>query len=150
MKKDIKELVKFALDQHPKHKIINIGKVPKVQIEFLNKFVSEDITGIERYMDTSGIRHALREHGSTKLEDARGQIAVTIDDFELVPQILRSPDSIEYKGKNKLKQDVFYFIKEIDHIYFVAQAVRLSKKKGNKIVFETVFKRKKPTRKGWS
>jgi phage-Barnase-EndoU-ColicinE5/D-RelE like nuclease3 len=149
MKKEIKELVQFALDEHPKHKIISIGEASKTQTDLINQFVKEDVTGIERFIDTHGIRHAIKEHGSPKTEEPRGQIAVNLDDFELVPTILKSPDKIEYAGKNSLKQDVFIYTKEIDNIYFIAEAVRFSKKKGNKLMFETMYKRKKPARKSW-
>jgi phage-Barnase-EndoU-ColicinE5/D-RelE like nuclease3 len=149
MIKKIKELVNQSLDIKPVHKILSIGKSSKEQTEFINKYVTEDVTGIERFIDTSGIRHALKEHGSPKTEEPRGQIAITIDDFELIPEILKNPDSIEYVKKNSLKQDIFLYTKEIGNIYFVAEAVRLSKKKGNKLIFGTMYKRKKPTINSW-
>jgi len=48
-----------------------------------------------------------------------------------------------------MNQDVFMYGKNIDNTYFVAEAVRFSRKKGNKLVFQTMYKRKKPTSKSW-
>ncbi|MEZ5047493.1 MAG: hypothetical protein R2831_10930 [Chitinophagaceae bacterium] len=149
MKKEIKQLINLALSQKPTHKILNLGKATKQQTDFINQYTNEDVTGIQRHIDTSGIRHAIKLHGSPKTENPRGQIAINLDDFLLLPIILKTPDKIEYKGKNKLKQDVFLYTKQIDNIYFVAEAVRFSKKKGNKLIFETMYKRKKPTPKSW-
>ncbi len=145
MKKALIELIELALADNPKHHILSIGLVQKKQAEFINQFVQENVSGLERFIDTSGIRHALKEHGSNKTEFSRGQIAINNDDFLLLPEILKSPDSIEYAGKNTLKQDVFIYKKEIENVYFIAEAVRFSKKKGNKLVFQTMYKRKKPT-----
>jgi hypothetical protein len=95
MKKEIKELIALALADNPQHYVLNIGNVPYKQAQFINQYVTEDITDLIRILDTSGIRHAIKEHGSPNTEEPRGQIAITTDDFLLVPDILKSPDSLE-------------------------------------------------------
>ena len=95
-------------------------------------------------MDSNGIRHALRKHGNDKLESKHGEIAINIDDFSKLPQILKEPDAITYAGKNRLKQETFLYEKRIGSIYYVAEAVRHSKT-GNKLIFQTMYKRKKTT-----
>ena len=70
----------------------------------------------------------------------RGQLPINIDDFELIPKIIQT-ENVKYGGKNSLKQDVFVFEKRIGNLFFVVEAVRQSKR-GNKLVFQTLYKRK--------
>jgi phage-Barnase-EndoU-ColicinE5/D-RelE like nuclease3 len=42
-----------------------------------------------------GVNHAIKKHGNPKTEESRGQVAITEQDFELIPQIVANPDSIE-------------------------------------------------------
>lgn len=140
-KSEIKKLVEFALsDRLNQHKEIVIGKVSKRQADFLLQEIGIDLENAERCLDTSAIRHIIKEHGSEKTEQARGQVPINLDDFELITSILENADEISYKGKNRLKQDTFVYKKKIQDIYVVMEAVRLSKKKGNKISICTMYK----------
>ena len=142
MKKEIRELVALAFDAHPQYFVMEIGSISSKQAEILNIYVKENLNGLKRIMDTNAIRHTIKEHGNFKTETLRGQLPVNTDDFLLVPYILTNPDKTEYMGKNSLKHDVFRYTKNIDVTYFVAESVRFSKKKGNKMVFQTMYKRK--------
>lgn len=51
-----------------------------------------------------------------KKEAKRGQIAVSLDDFALIPLITSKPDRIFYDGKNKIGRDVIVFTKIIDGV----------------------------------
>lgn len=140
--KSIKDLVNFALaDNANKHAEYVFSKMPKHQASEIEKAINVNLTGCERLIDTSGIRHTIRKHGDSKKEAKRGQIAVTIDDFELIKDVVRSPDSISYGGKNSLKQDVFIYSKKIGSLYIVAEAVRYNKR-GNKLIFNSMYKKK--------
>ena len=139
-KSKIKKLVKFALsDRLNQHKEIVIGNVSKRQADFFLEEIGIDLENAERCLDTSAIRHIIKEHGSEKTEQARGQVPINLDDFELITSILENADEISYKGKNRLQQDTFVY-KKIQDIYVVMEAVRLSKKKGNKISICTMYK----------
>lgn len=147
MKKEIKELVDFALsDQLNKHKSIVIGTVNKKQAEIIKKETGFEMYGCDRLLDTSAIRHILRKHGSPKIEESRGQIAVTLDDFEKIPSYIANASKIEYIEKNKLKRDAFQYTTEEDGAIIVIEGVVINKK-GNKIMIETMFKIKKSKRK---
>ncbi len=145
MKKEIRELVEFALsDDLNQHKAIFIGKVTHKQAEVIKKQIGIDIYGCERYLDTNAIRHTIKNHGSAKDEEKRGQIAINIDDFENIPNFISKAKDVKYIGKNKLKQDVFQYTTEENGIVFIIEGVRINKH-GNKIFIETMFKRKKVT-----
>jgi hypothetical protein len=140
--KSIKELVNLALSEEFNfHAEFTLGKLPAKQSRIIESLIGSKLVGSDRIIDTSGIRHTLKKHGSEINESKHGQIAVSIDDFNKVPHILREPDQIVYSGKNRLKQDVFLYQKKIGVIYYVAEALRISKK-GDRLVFQTMYKRK--------
>jgi phage-Barnase-EndoU-ColicinE5/D-RelE like nuclease3 len=143
MKKEIKELVEFALsDELNKHKVISIGTVTKKQAEIIKKITGIEMYGCVRIIDTSAIRHILRNHGFTKQEESRGQIAVTIDDFENIPHYITNASKIEYIGKNRIKQDSFQYTTEEDGTIIIIEGVIINKR-GNKMQIETMYKKKK-------
>ena len=136
----INQLVELALsDTKNTHAELVYGYLSSHQALIIEKEIGVNLKGAQRVIDTSGIRHALRKHGSPEKERKRGQIAITIDDFKLIPQILKSPDKIIYTGKNSLNQDTFAFHKKLKNAYIVAECVRFAKK-GNKLVFATMYK----------
>ncbi|MFN8281986.1 MAG: hypothetical protein U0U67_02165 [Chitinophagales bacterium] len=142
MKKEIQELVEYALTSETnKKRELVIGKVSKKQAKEIEKLVGINLEGVERVIDSYMIRHALGKHGSPTKESKQGQIAITIDDFILLPEVYIHPDKIEYIGKNSLKQDLFRYIKKIDESLFIIEALRVSKK-GYKLIFTTMYKRK--------
>ena len=140
MKEKIRNLVDLALTAENKHNKITLGHVPKYQAEIIKSQIGIDLTGVERILDSYGIKHTIKEHGSEKTESLRGQLPINIDDFELIPKIIQT-ENVKYGGKNSLKQDVFVFEKRIGNLFFVVEAVRQSKR-GNKLVFQTLYKRK--------
>lgn len=75
-----------------------------------------DLSGYERILDNYGVRHTIKQHGNAKAEESRGQIAVTLDDFVLIPLIVSDPDNVFADGKNKIGRDVIVFTKIIDGI----------------------------------
>ena len=67
MKKEIRELVEFALsDDLNQHKAIIIGKVTHKQAELIKKQIGIDMYGCERYLDTNAIRHTIKMGNRSK------------------------------------------------------------------------------------
>lgn len=60
----------------------------------------------------------MKQHGDEKSEAARGQIAVTVNDFGRIPEITTFPDRVFLDGKNKIGRDVIVFVKVIDGIRY--------------------------------
>lgn len=75
-----------------------------------------DVTGFTRVLDNYGVRHTIKQHGNARQESQRGQIAVTLEDFEKILAITSEPDNIFANGKNKIGRDVIVFVKVIDGI----------------------------------
>lgn len=104
-----------------------------------------DLTDFQRVLDNSGINHAFKKHGNPKTESARGQIAITPEDFEKILEIVQNPDSIAYAGKNRIGNDVILYQKTYEQIYCYMEGIRQSKRRHTKEVYlETLFKKKAP------
>lgn len=147
-KTEIKKLVDFALsDKLNQHKKISLGVITEKQAKEIKKYTEKDVQGAERFLDTSFVRHTIKNHGSVKKEEARGQVAINLDDFELIPKILKEATEINYKGKNSLKMDVFEYKYKVDDTYIVLEELR-ENKHGKRLFLSTLYKIKdrKPKR----
>ena len=94
--------------------LLNIGKVSNAAA--IQAATGFDLTGFDRIVDNYGIRHTMKQHGSPSKEAARGQIAVKLEDFAMIPLITADPDAVTHDGKNKIGRDVLVFTKLIDGV----------------------------------
>ena len=141
MKKELINLIKDALnsDSNKKKEII-IGSVTNKEALILKKISMVDLNNCIRIIDNYMIRHTIKKHGNTYVEEKRGQVAITPNDFLLIPEIIHNADKIEHIGKNNLKQDLIRYTKKNDYLYVVIEAIRISNK-GTKMVFTTMYKK---------
>ena len=75
-----------------------------------------DVTGYTRVLDNYGVRHTIKQHGNAGRESKRGQIAVTLEDFEKILVITSQPDDVFTDGKNKMGRDVIVYVKVVGGI----------------------------------
>jgi hypothetical protein len=121
-----------------------------IKLEYSNRIhplVSEafkqagvDVSGYTHVIDTSGIRHALKKHGSATTETPRGQLPITSVDLELLPQIVETPDyvSIGFLTKGTRNATVVYVKRLGDEIILVEEA-RVGRKQ---LAVTTMMKRR--------
>lgn len=75
--------------------------------------------------DNSAVRHTLKDHGNAEIEATRGQVAIGMTDFGLLPLILAEPDAVYKRGMSKQNVEIIAFSKLIDgEGYWVLQEVR--------------------------
>ncbi len=91
-----------------------IGKV--VNADLILEKTGLDVTGFIRVLDNYGVRHSIKQHGDSVKESKRGQIAITLSDFGLIPLITAQPDDIFTDGKNRIGRDVLVFVKTIEGV----------------------------------
>jgi putative DNA methylase len=116
-----------------------IGELSEKEIQQIKEATGFDLSGYTRTMYSYGVNHAIKKHGNPKKEESRGQIAITDDDFELIPQIVANPDSIEFGEKNDLGNDLIKYAKVIGNQLFYVEEIRNGRKE---IVLQTLYKRK--------
>ena len=90
--------------------------------------LEKDCSEYHFQIDIYAIKHIFKEHGDSKKEEKRGQIAVQNNDILLLLDVLQEPDLIFNSGKNKLGKDTVTFVKMIDDKYVVVQEVREGRK----------------------
>jgi hypothetical protein len=77
---------------------IPMGKVEKWLVDEAKK-VGLDIDGFEHEITNHFVNHVMKEHGDEKAEATQGQIAIKKEDFEKIPDIVKSPDYVMVGGK---------------------------------------------------
>jgi hypothetical protein len=135
----IEKLLKSDRDTSKGIQRETIGKVTTEQAKILKDTLGIDVSGYEHTIDKGEINHTINEHGNEKTEAQRGQIAVTENDFSLIPEILNTPDKIEYIGKNKIGRDVIKYTKRFNGKTLLFEAVLTGKKE---LQFSSMYKQK--------
>ncbi len=91
-RKEIREFVAKVLSGHrftPKEKDwIEIGAVTDSQAEDIRSKTGKNLSGHTRIIDRSYVRKVMKDHGNAASEKSRGNVAVTPEDFELIPEIV--------------------------------------------------------------
>lgn len=106
------------------------ANLTNISDELINKAKEQgyDLSDYIHNIDSSAIRHIRKNHGSNS-EYLRGQEPVNNNDFEALPRIIDSPDSIEFVGKNKLGRDVIKLSKDMkDNIANYFEEIREGQK----------------------
>ncbi|MEY4876382.1 MAG: hypothetical protein RL708_1531 [Bacteroidota bacterium] len=139
-KKDlIKALVVFALTDKTTHnKVVKLGVITAKQAELIKAKTGFNLEGYERIVDKSGINHTIKNHSNARIEAARGQIAVTEKDFELIPEIVQS-NNIIFSGKNKTGKNCLLYEAKIGDTFYYVEEIRTGRKQ---LALQTMYKRK--------
>lgn len=84
-----------------------------------------EFEGYHHTINNYGIRHALSGHGDSEIESERGQIAITKEDIQNIPQIINSYDKIELsEEKDSTGNDVLRYTKKINGEIYYLEEVR--------------------------
>ncbi|MDR1529830.1 MAG: hypothetical protein LBS40_05465 [Burkholderiales bacterium] len=64
--------------------------------------------------DVYGIRHIKESHGNAKKEISRGQLPVTDEDIQRIPEIVDSPDKIAIGAKSRIGREMVVYLKKMN------------------------------------
>ncbi|MBD2751753.1 PBECR3 domain-containing polyvalent protein [Spirosoma validum] len=129
MQEGLSEFIKESLRQSlPENKQIILGTVPDSIVQQVVIECGIDLTNYMFTIDTYAIRHIMKSHGNPQKKEARGQKAITTDDFELIYQIINDSDVVFYDGKNRIGREVIQFQKRIGDRYIILKEVRNGRK----------------------
>lgn len=141
MENEIKQLVEFAKSsKNPINSKLQISIIDELEAEMIELKTGFKLVGFKRIIDKFGINHTLKHHGNVDIENRRGQIAITEEDFELVPQIVKSQNII-HVSKNKIGNDIILYEAIIKDTFYYVEEVR----KGRKELCMTTMYKRKPT-----
>jgi hypothetical protein len=91
----------------------DVGKVSEELAFLAQKNISIDISRFRHNIDTSSVGHVKKNHGNAVVEGKRGQIAVTKDDFKIVPQIIYDWDYIAFGAKDPKNLNLIVYAKNM-------------------------------------
>jgi hypothetical protein len=77
-----------------------LGLLRSDQVRHIRQVADTDVERFDLTLDPFAIRHVDKEHGNARAEARRGQRAVTIADYALLPQLVSESDTIEEAGKS--------------------------------------------------
>jgi valyl-tRNA synthetase len=145
MNDDLADLIKYAFeDTSNQLKTIELHILEPQEMVLFESLLSDIKKVFRRTIDNYAIIHTHNQHGQESREQSRGQIAITKEDYLLIPNIVKSPDAIHLGEKSNIGTDLIQYEKEIDGIcYFYVEEVR---KKRKSLAMKTLYKRKASTK----
>jgi hypothetical protein len=144
----IRSLCDYSLhDTSNAHQVLTLMEYLEENIiEKIKTETGIDLTGFAIEIDNYGVKHAFEGHGNAIKEAKHGQIAITEEDYLLIPLIITNFDKVSYNEmiSGKTVEPALVFEKEIDGRYFVVKQVKMVTKKGkrNRLVFKTMYKKR--------
>lgn len=121
------------------NKKLYFGKIGKIISKKIKELFGIDLSNYNLCLSIDAFLHVIKKHGDLISEIKRGQIAVDIEDFELIPLIVTKHDTIILSSK-ELKNNII-FIKEINKLVYYLITV-VSKRRHN-LEVKTMYKAKK-------
>ncbi len=120
---EIQEFVKQELREKSSNKKIYYGKVnDKVSSRILKKY-KINIKEYNISLKGDNIRKIIKDHGDNEKENLRGQIAMILDDFNYIDDIINEPDFINLSHSTKDNKPGLIFIKKIVKEYTTIEYV---------------------------
>ena len=108
------EIIRFAAEAMrvaDRKTLLVIGQVDNVAL--IQARTGFNLAGYTRALDNYGVCHTMKQHGDPARELKRGQLAVTLEDFGLIPLITGEPVNVYKDGKKRIGRDVIVFVKLI-------------------------------------
>jgi len=130
---------KIISENSNKAETYSLGKLTDIEVAILLEKTGLDLSGYERVIDKYGVLHAFVKHGNSKLEESRGQIAINLSDFELIPDIISNPDRIDFGELNSHGKMLIKYFKLFDCEYIYIEEKRDGKKQ---LATQTFYKKK--------
>jgi hypothetical protein len=95
-------------------------------------------------VNASAIRHVEREHGDAAIENARGQIAVRVDDYALLPTIIAQAQEPIGTGRSGIGNPVVQIEGTVSGVRYTATFAALSGRR--MLTLQSLWKRAAPPR----
>jgi hypothetical protein len=102
---------------------VSYRTVDEAEAEKLNRHTGLELDGYKHELSNREIRHILKQHGNEKLEEPRGQTAVTKKDLLLIPEITKNYDSVELSPETSESRQVLLYRKKIGNEYYYYESI---------------------------
>lgn len=107
----LREFVEKAKKRENAGKKLYFGMVTEKTANMVKEKLSQNIKGFNCALYSDNVKKIFKDHGDETKENLRGQRAVTVEDFYMIPEIVSEPDKIENGGEYK-GHPVIHFAKD--------------------------------------
>ena len=123
---------------HGERKRVAFGYVDEPQAERIRQATGLNLRGMFHVLDSHAAKHAFNQHGLEVTETLRGQLPLTTEDFERLPEVVESPDFLESLGQTHQGLAVIGFAKRFNGVLVVVEEVRAGR---NLLAVATMYKK---------
>lgn len=144
IQKELHNRIQNALLSKNSRKNTFLGTVSEKAASKVKSLLGIDVSERKHILPDFNIRHIIKQHGNPELEKNKGQIAITTDDIEKIPDIINNYDSIETGSINtnsitgESSNSIRYIKQYNDNISYVVEVVPNT---GNTLEIKTMWKK---------
>jgi hypothetical protein len=93
---------------------VDIATISDAVADIVEIETGVDIHGFTHVLDSSAVRHMLKNHGDVNSETQRGMVPITDEDILNIPDMLASADYVVTGGKGRRGNDLIGYLKKLD------------------------------------
>lgn len=129
IQKELHNRIQNALLSKNSRKNTFLGTVSEKVAKKVKSLLGLDVSGRKHMLSDYDIRHIIKQHGNPEIEKSKGQIAITFEDIEKIPDIINNYDNLTKGSPNKnvftkQMQDSIRYSKQYENnILYVVEVV---------------------------
>lgn len=129
IQKELHNRIQNALLSKNSRKNTFLGTVSEKVAKKVKSLLGLDVSGRKHMLSDYDIRHIIKQHGNPEIEKSKGQIAITFEDIEKIPDIINNYDDLTKGSPNKnvftkQMQDSIRYSKQYENnILYVVEVV---------------------------
>lgn len=124
IQKELHNRIQNALLSKNSRKNTFLGIIHEKAVNTIKSLLGIDVSGRKHMLSDYDIRHMIKQHGNSEIEKTKGQIAITLEDIEKIPDIINNYDNLTKGSPNKN-----VFTKQMQ------DSIRYSKQYGNNTLY---------------
>lgn len=124
IQKELHNRIQNALLSKNSRKNTFLGIIHEKAVNTIKSLLGVDVSGRKHMLSDYDIRHMIKQHGNSEIEKTKGQIAITLEDIEKIPDIINNYDNLTKGSPNKN-----VFTKQMQ------DSIRYSKQYGNNTLY---------------
>lgn len=128
-KNKIAEILATPNSKDNSKRVVPIAPVRNWLSNAIKEHTGKDVSKYHHQLDSYAINHTIKNHGNKSKEKSRGQVGITNEDLQMIPEIIDHPDSVILGTKNKKGQDQVFFVKQMpDGTALIVEEIRTGEK----------------------
>lgn len=124
IQKELHNRIQNALLSKNSRKNTFLGIIHEKAVNTIKSLLGVDVSGRKHMLSDYDIRHMIKQHGNSEIEKTKGQIAITLEDIEKIPDIINNYDNLTKGSPNRN-----VFTKQMQ------DSIRYSKQYGNNTLY---------------